>query len=235
MDKHPAKRERLPNSAGGLQSGGPSRSQPILDSPESHLASPALDRKGNPYYNYHHDKATQQEESRYWATRLNAVATAANVDAPTGPAQPAVTSPEPSPSSVHGVPFRLSRSERNSSTSLYFGEPSLQKAHSMSLAERMSERTGTAVTSEAAAKFSKVDNKAQCKLFSNDYSAILKFSSTGDAELGQELKSIFMTLEKCLGLRKAYMTKSLQMAGDNPKDLEEWELYRTCHVHLSLV
>ncbi len=71
-------------------------------------------------------------------------------------------STDPSPASAQGLPFRLSRSERNSTTSLYFGEPSLEKAHSMSLAERMSERTGTAVTSEAAAKFSKVDNKAQC-------------------------------------------------------------------------
>jgi hypothetical protein len=50
--------------------------------------------------------------------------------------------------------------------------------------------------------------------------------ATGDAELGQELKSIFMALEKCLGLRKAYMTTSLQAVGDNPKDLDEWELYR---------
>ncbi len=74
-----------------------------------------------------------QEDTKYWANRLNAAADAAEANA-----QP---------------PPRLTRSERNSVSSLYFGEASLEKAHSMSLAERMSEKTGTAVTSEAAAKY----------------------------------------------------------------------------------
>ena len=133
-------KERAPNSAGGLQSS--TRSLPIVDSPESAATSPASIRKvGNPYYSNHNDKALQQvhihhsksqEDSKYWANKLNASTEAPDTTAHTA---------------------RLARSERNSVTSLYFGEASLEKAHSMSMAERMSEKTGTAVTSEAAAKY----------------------------------------------------------------------------------
>jgi AMP deaminase len=47
-----------------------------------------------------------------------------------------------------------------------------------------------------------------------------------DAELGQELKHIFESLEKCIFLREKYLSDSLQCLGDNPKDLDEWEIYR---------
>lgn len=88
----------------------------------------------------------------------------------------------------------------------------------MSIAERMSEKTGTAVTSEAAAKYSSaavVDNGT----------LVLRFIKV-DAELGQELKNIFESLEKCISLREQYLSDSLQCLGDNPKDLDEWEIYR---------
>jgi hypothetical protein len=46
------------------------------------------------------------------------------------------------------------------------------------------------------------------------------------AELGQELRDIFLSFEKCLRLREEYQRASFQCAGDNPKDLDEWEIYR---------
>ena len=71
----------------------------------------------------------------------------------------------------------------------------------------MIEKTGTAVTSEAAAKYSAVTQGNQ------------------DSEIGQELKSIFITLEKCIQLREEYLKVSGQLPGMNPKDLDEWEIY----------
>ena len=55
-----------------------------------------------------------------------------------------------------------------------------------------------------------------------------------DAELGQELKHIFESLEKCISLREKYMADSLQCLGDNPKDLDEWEIYRKEYLEFNL-
>ncbi|KAJ3030264.1 UNVERIFIED_CONTAM: AMP deaminase [Siphonaria sp. JEL0065] len=82
------------------------------------------------------------------------------------------------------------------------------KYPSMSLAERMANVTGTAVTSESVAQFSKA-NPADPR----------------DDELSEELQGIFQNLKKCLELRKKYMHLSLQCPGDNPKDLDDWEVY----------
>ncbi len=108
----------------------------------------------------------------------------------------------------------MSRSERNSVSSLYFGEASLEKAQSISLAERMSEKTGTAVISEAAANY--------------------KVDGAHESELGDELRYIFESFEKCLNLRSEYMGISLQIPGVNPKDLDEWEIYRNYYLLLLL-
>ncbi|KAI9346466.1 hypothetical protein BDR26DRAFT_855628 [Obelidium mucronatum] len=82
------------------------------------------------------------------------------------------------------------------------------KYPSMSLAERMANVTGTAVTSESVAHFSKA-NPADPR----------------DDELSEELQGIFESLKKCLDLRKKYMHLSLQCPGDNPKDLDDWDVY----------
>ncbi|KAJ3291268.1 AMP deaminase [Borealophlyctis nickersoniae] len=74
---------------------------------------------------------------------------------------------------------------------------------SLSLAERMAEVAGTAVTSEVVAKYPKGENQ----------------------ELGEELQNIFNTLQQCLQRRKRYMQASYQCAGDNPKDSDDWEIY----------
>ncbi|KAJ3069940.1 AMP deaminase [Podochytrium sp. JEL0797] len=81
------------------------------------------------------------------------------------------------------------------------------KYPSMSLAERMVNVTGTAVTSESVAQFSKTDPDPR------------------DDELSEELQGIFENLKKCLELRKKYMHYSLQCPGDNPKDSDAWVVY----------
>ncbi|KAI9002405.1 hypothetical protein BC832DRAFT_593705 [Gaertneriomyces semiglobifer] len=81
----------------------------------------------------------------------------------------------------------------------------LRRLPSMSLAERMVEYAGAPVTAEVVAKYSRAEMK--------------------DEELSEELQNIFVTLQKCLDLRKKYMMSSLQCAGDNPKDADEWEIY----------
>ncbi|KAJ3121835.1 AMP deaminase [Physocladia obscura] len=82
------------------------------------------------------------------------------------------------------------------------------KYPSMSLAERMANVTGTAVTSESVAAFSKANP-----------------DDPRDDELSEELQGIFENLQKCLELRKKYMHLSLQCPGDNPKDHDDWVVY----------
>ncbi|KAJ3246799.1 AMP deaminase [Chytriomyces hyalinus] len=79
---------------------------------------------------------------------------------------------------------------------------------SMSLAERMANVTGTAVTSESVAAFSKASP-----------------DDPRDDELSEELQGIFKNLKKCLELRTKYMHYSLQCPGDNPKDSDDWVAY----------
>ncbi|KAJ3200950.1 AMP deaminase [Entophlyctis luteolus] len=78
----------------------------------------------------------------------------------------------------------------------------------MSLAERMVNVAGTAVTSESVAAFSKANP-----------------DDPRDDELSEELQGIFKSLKACLELRKKYMHSSLQCPGDNPKDHDDWLVY----------
>ncbi|KAI9327235.1 hypothetical protein DFJ73DRAFT_964834 [Zopfochytrium polystomum] len=76
---------------------------------------------------------------------------------------------------------------------------------SLSNAERLAMVAGTAVTSESAAAYSRVDPR--------------------DDELSEELQSIFKSFQHCLELRKKYMQCSFQCPGDNPKDADDWAIY----------
>ncbi|KAJ3037994.1 AMP deaminase [Rhizophlyctis rosea] len=69
----------------------------------------------------------------------------------------------------------------------------------------MADIAGTAVTSEVVANYSQ--------------------AQSADAALSEELENIFVTLQKCLNLRKRYMRASFQCAGDNPKDTDDYEIY----------
>jgi AMP deaminase len=82
---------------------------------------------------------------------------------------------------------------------------SIRKFPSLSLAERMANVTGTAVTSESVAAYSRTDPR--------------------DDELSDELQNIFKSFQQCLELRKKYMLVSLQCPGDNPKDQDDWNIY----------
>ncbi|KAJ3329007.1 AMP deaminase [Blyttiomyces sp. JEL0837] len=77
--------------------------------------------------------------------------------------------------------------------------------NSMSIAERMANVTGTAVTSESVAAYRKADPR--------------------DDELSDELQGIFKSFQRCLDLRTKYMQHSFQCAGDNPKDSDDWIIY----------
>jgi hypothetical protein len=72
----------------------------------------------------------------------------------------------------------------------------------ITMAERMERLVGAPVSSESMANPKKIQNDL----------------------LAQELEQIFSSFEKSIELRAKYMHLSMQFPGDNPKDLDSWQI-----------
>ncbi|KAJ3084731.1 AMP deaminase [Rhizoclosmatium globosum] len=182
-----------PTQGSGSGSGSPSRSPSAHFDPNDLVAaSTPAQRRG--FYNHTADRS---EGATFWIRKINRAATAGD---------------------QRREEDELIRSIGNASisgrSSLHSMEGSMAslaevgKYPSMSLAERMANVTGTAVTSESVAQFSKANP-----------------TDPRDDELSEELQGIFSSLKRCLELRKKYMHLSLQCPGDNPKDQDDWDVY----------
>ncbi|TPX63802.1 AMP deaminase [Spizellomyces sp. 'palustris'] len=113
-----------------------SRSVSFLDSDVP--PSPVPSRRAfNPFYNYHADRAMQEEDTKYWAHRLT--------KAETEPFEGNSLSRD----SSHGSDIPHSQTALDE----------LRRFPSLSLAERMAEYAGAPVTSEVVAKYSKAEIK----------------------------------------------------------------------------
>ncbi|KAJ1547995.1 AMP deaminase, partial [Cladochytrium tenue] len=93
----------------------------------------------------------------------------------------------------------------------------------LSNAERMAGVAGTAVTSESAAAYSKIDPRGESAR--RRRRGLTLGQKNSDDELSEELQSIFRAFRRCLELRSRYMQLSYQCAGDNPKDADNWPIY----------
>ncbi|KAJ3308542.1 AMP deaminase [Boothiomyces sp. JEL0838] len=98
--------------------------------------------------------------------------------------------------------LRLGASERDFALSR--NNSMSQEIQELSLAEKMVNVVGAPVTSESMAN-------PKTNIDSN--------------ELAKELQDIFNAMEQCIHLRSDYMHLSLQCPGDNPKDLDNWDIY----------
>ncbi|KAJ3171651.1 AMP deaminase [Geranomyces variabilis] len=127
-----------PNSA-SAHAGGPSLSRGVSFQEALDLPSPLPARRAfNPFFNYHADRAMQQEDTKFWAHRV---------------------STDDNDSLEGNSLSRTTSVSGDASTST--AAPPFEELHqfsSMSLAERWAEYAGAPVTSEIVAKYSKAED-----------------------------------------------------------------------------
>ncbi|KAJ8331519.1 AMP deaminase [Batrachochytrium dendrobatidis] len=181
---------RPPNSAGGLHHANSLGTFDMDPSATGNESNSALSHK-SPFYNYFLDKTTFNEDGRYWAHRVGQQTDRNSLQ----------HSQSLQPFLLDSLDNESRQTPRSSMSALGVSEGQA----SISIAERMAEVVGTAVTSEGVAKYSRQE--------------------VGDLELSQELEEMFQTLEKCVQMRAKYMEASYQCFGDNPKDSPDWEIY----------